>query len=148
MNLKILKTGVGFANDMVVAIALGIDMFDCVFPTRTARFGCGLVRTGQLNLRNKKYETDLSPIDERCKCSTCKTYSKAYIHSIINESSLMSSLLSVHNVYFQLQLMREIREAISENKFPQFVKDFMDELYPDEKPKWIVESLASVNIDV
>jgi tRNA-guanine family transglycosylase len=133
---------------MIVAIALGIDLFDCVFPTRTARFGCALVRTGQINLRNQKYRNDLSPIDEKCKCSTCKTYSRAYIHSIINESSLMCSLVSIHNVYFQLQLMRDIREAISNDTYPEFVKNFMNELYPDEKPKWIVESLASVNIEV
>jgi queuine tRNA-ribosyltransferase len=133
---------------MIVAIALGIDMFDCVFPTRTARFGCALVNSGQLNLKNQKFKDDLSPIDEKCKCSTCKTYSRAYIHSIMSESTLMCSLVTIHNVYFQLQLMRDIRDAISNDKFPEFVKNFMNELYPDEKPKWIVESLASVNIEV
>lgn len=139
--------GVGFANDMIVAVALGIDMFDCVFPTRTARFGCALVRTGQLNLRKQQYESDLGPIDERCKCSTCKTYSRAYIHAIINEP-LMCSLVTIHNVYFQLQLMRDIRQAISDDKFPEFVKEYMNELYPEEKPNWIVEALASVNINI
>lgn len=139
--------GVGFANDMIVAVALGIDMFDCVFPTRTARFGCALVRTGQLNLRKSKYECDFSPIDEKCGCSTCKTYTKAYINSIINEP-LMCNLVTIHNVYFQLQLMRDIRQAIENDSFPEFVKTYMDELYPDEKPKWIIEALASVGIDM
>jgi queuine tRNA-ribosyltransferase len=139
--------GVGFASDLIVCVALGIDMFDCVFPTRTARFGCALVRTGQLNLKQQKYECDLSPIDERCKCSTCKTYTRAYIHAIINEP-LMCSLLTIHNVYFQLQLMRDMRDAIKNDQFPEFVKSYMDELYPTEKPKWIVDALKSVNIQV
>lgn len=139
--------GVGFASDLVVCVALGIDMFDCVFPTRTARFGCALVKTGQLNLRQKKYEMDLNQIDADCKCSTCKTYTRAYLHSVINEP-IMCSLITIHNVSFQLQLMREMRNAISDGKFPEFVKSFMDELYNDEKPKWIRDALQSVNIDI
>jgi queuine tRNA-ribosyltransferase len=139
--------GVGFASDLIVCVALGIDMFDCVFPTRTARFGCALVRSGQLNLRQQKYECDLTPIDERCGCSTCKTYTKAYIHAVINEP-IMCSLLTIHNVYFQLQLMRDMRDAIDNDKFPEFIKTYMDELYPEEKPKWIVDALKSVNVDL
>lgn len=138
--------GVGFASDLIVCVALGIDMFDCVFPTRTARFGCALVRTGQLNLRNKKYELDLTPIDERCTCSTCKTYTKAFIHAVINEP-IMCSLITIHNVSFQLQLMRDMRSSIENDKFPDFVKTYFDDLYP-EKPKWIVDALASVNIEI
>lgn len=139
--------GVGFASDLVVCVALGIDMFDCVFPTRTARFGCALVRTGQLNLRQKKYELDLSPIDENCHCSTCQNYSKAYIHSVINEA-IMCSLISIHNVAFQLQLMRDMRAAIDDDKFPEFVKKFFSDLYLEETPKWIVDALKSVNIEI
>ncbi|KAL7034482.1 hypothetical protein ACKWTF_007981 [Chironomus riparius] len=139
--------GVGFASDLIVCVALGIDMFDCVFPTRTARFGCALVRSGQLNLRKQTYECDLTPIDEKCGCSTCKTYTKAYIHAVINEP-IMCSLLTIHNVYFQLQLMRDMRDAIESDKFPEFVKTYMDELYPEEKPKWIVDALKSVNVDL
>ena len=139
--------GVGFASDLVVCVALGIDMFDCVFPTRTARFGCALVRTGQLNLRQKKYSLDLTPIDDKCKCSTCQRYTKAYIHAVINDS-IMCSLLTIHNVYFQLQLMRDIRRAIEEDKFPEFTIKFFGELYPEDKPKWIVDALKSVNIEI
>jgi queuine tRNA-ribosyltransferase catalytic subunit len=139
--------GVGFASDLVVCVALGIDMFDCVFPTRTARFGCALVRTGQLNLRQKKYELDLTPIDENCKCSTCKTYTKAYIHAVINDP-IMCSLITIHNVSFQLQLMRDMRSAIEEDRFPEFVQTFFSDLFPDSKPKWIVDALKSVNIDI
>ena len=139
--------GVGFASDLVVCVALGVDMFDCVFPTRTARFGCALVRTGQLNLKNKKYELDLTPIDENCFCTTCKTYTRAYINSVSGEQ-IACSLITIHNVSFQLQLMRDIRTAIKEDKFPEFVKDFMDTLYPEEKPKWIVDALKSVKIEI
>lgn len=139
--------GVGFASDLVVCVALGIDMFDCVFPTRTARFGCALVRTGQLNLKQKKYELDLTPIDENCKCSTCKNYTKAYIHAVVYEP-IVCSLITIHNVSFQLQLMRDMRLAITEDKFPEFVKKFFADSYPDEKPKWIVDALRSVNIEI
>jgi queuine tRNA-ribosyltransferase len=139
--------GVGFASDLIVCVALGIDMFDCVFPTRTARFGCALVRTGQLNLRNKIYETDLTPIDATCACSTCETYTKAYIHAVINEP-IACSLITIHNVSFQLQLMRDMRNAIDDDKFPEFVKLYFAKLYPDEKPKWIVDALSSVNIEI
>lgn len=139
--------GVGFASDLVVCVALGIDMFDCVFPTRTARFGCALVRSGQMNLRNNKYELDLKPIDEKCKCSTCQTYTRAYIHAVINEP-IMCSLVSTHNISFQLQLMRDMRQAIEDDKFPVFVKNFFTELYPEDKPKWIVDALKSVHIEI
>jgi len=139
--------GVGFASDLIVCVALGIDMFDCVFPTRTARFGCALVRSGQLNMRNKKYEEDLTPIDEKCACSTCRSYTKAYIHAVVNEI-IACSLITIHNVAFQLQLMRDMRDAIEADKFPDFVKSYFDELYPEEKPKWIVDALGSVNIEL
>jgi queuine tRNA-ribosyltransferase catalytic subunit len=139
--------GVGFANDLVVCVALGIDMFDCVFPTRTARFGCALVRTGQVNLKQKKYAEDLTPIDENCKCSTCKTYSKAFLHCMIDDI-LASNLITIHNVFFQLQLMRDMRNAIENDKFDVFVKEFFNELYPEEKPKWILDALKSVNIEL
>lgn len=125
-------------------------MFDCVFPTRTARFGCALVRTGQLNLKNKKYALDMAPIDEKCTCSTCKTYTRAYLHHIANSEPVACSLLSVHNIAFQLRLMTEMRDSIKEDTFPEFVKEFMKEHFAEssEFPKWIVEALKSVNIEL
>ncbi|XP_013109721.2 queuine tRNA-ribosyltransferase catalytic subunit [Stomoxys calcitrans] len=139
--------GVGFAADLVVCVALGIDMFDCVFPTRTARFGCALVMHGQLNLKQKKYALDMAPIDEDCECSTCKRYTRSYLHHIVTVESVSCSLLSVHNVAFQLRLMRAMRTAIERDQFPEFVKDFMDKHFIDETvPKWIREALAAVNI--
>lgn len=141
--------GVGFAADLVVCVALGIDMFDCVFPTRTARFGCALVRSGQLNLKQKKYALDMDPIDKNCTCTTCQTYTRSYLHHIVTVETVACTLLSVHNVAFQLRLMNDIRDAIQADQFPQFVKDFMGEHFQGTSvPRWIRESLDKVGIDL
>ncbi|XP_055377842.1 queuine tRNA-ribosyltransferase catalytic subunit [Condylostylus longicornis] len=139
--------GVGFAADLVVCVALGIDMFDCVFPTRTARFGCALIYSGQLNLKHKKYALDHKPIDADCKCSTCKTYTRSYLHHIVTVEPVACSLLSIHNIAFQLKLMDDMREAIKQDKFPDFVKKFMYLHFEGrEIPGWIHDALAAVNI--
>lgn len=141
--------GVGFAVDLVICSALGVDMFDCVFPTRTARFGCALTMTGQINLKKPKYAKDLNPIDKDCWCNTCKNYSRAYLNKIVNSLPVASTLLTEHNVTFQMRLMEEIRNSVSENRFPKFVESFMLGLYPDkEYPSWIRDSLKAVNIEL
>ncbi|XP_012259501.2 queuine tRNA-ribosyltransferase catalytic subunit [Athalia rosae] len=141
--------GVGFATDLVICCALGVDMFDCVFPSRTARFGCALIRTGQLNLRQQQYKHDFRPIDEFCSCSTCKNYTRAYLHQIVTQETVACHLLTVHNINFQLTLMRDIRTSIIEQRFPQFVQKFILDLYPDkEYPEWIVDALDAVNINL
>uniref|UniRef100_A0A1B0FJA3 Queuine tRNA-ribosyltransferase catalytic subunit 1 n=1 Tax=Glossina morsitans morsitans TaxID=37546 RepID=A0A1B0FJA3_GLOMM len=141
--------GVGFAADLVVCVALGIDMFDCVFPTRTARFGCALVISGQLNLKQKKYALDMRPIDEECECSTCKTYTRSYLHHIVTVEPVACSLLTVHNISFQLRLMGQMRSAIAKNEFPKFVQEFMIKHFGNDPiPKWITEAMASVNIQL
>lgn len=139
--------GVGFATDLIICSALGIDMFDCVFPTRTARFGCALVRTGQISLRQVQYSKDTRPIDESCECSTCKTYTRAYLHHIVTVETVACHLLSVHNIAFQMKLMRDIRESIKEQRFPEFIQQYMLDVYPDkEYPPWIISALEAVNI--
>ncbi|XP_031342885.1 queuine tRNA-ribosyltransferase catalytic subunit-like isoform X2 [Photinus pyralis] len=141
--------GVGFAIDLVVCTALGVDMYDCVFPTRTARFGCALVMTGQLNLKQKMYKTDLTPIDKDCDCSTCKTYTRSYLHHIATIHTVSCHLLTVHNVAFQLRLMRNIRESIKENKFVEFVQSFMVDLHPNKDyPNWVIDALQAVGIQL
>ncbi|KAK5645694.1 hypothetical protein RI129_004158 [Pyrocoelia pectoralis] len=141
--------GVGFAVDLVVCSALGVDMYDCVFPTRTARFGCALVMKGQLNLKQKVYKTDLNPIDKDCDCSTCKTYTRAYLHHIATIHTISCHLLTVHNVAFQLRLMKNIHESIKENKFVKFVENFMANLHPDKDyPSWVVDALETVGIEL
>ncbi|CAD7088567.1 unnamed protein product [Hermetia illucens] len=141
--------GVGFAADLVVCVALGIDMFDCVFPTRTARFGCALVESGQLNLKHKKYALDMRPIDDKCHCSTCKSYTRSYLHHIATMEAVSSSLLSIHNVAYQLRLMADIRQSITEDRFPDFIKKFMSAHYEGRKvPQWIQDALAAVNVQL
>lgn len=139
--------GVGFAADLVVCCALGVDMFDCVFPTRTARFGCALVCSGQLNLKQKIYAKDFQPIDEECECSTCKRYTRAYLHTIVTTETVACHLLSVHNISYQLQLMKSIRKSIEQQCFPEFVRKFMANMFPSkEYPQWIVDALVAVDI--
>jgi tRNA-guanine transglycosylase len=142
--------GVGFAVDLVVCSALGIDMYDCVYPTRTGRFGCGLLakHPGSLNLKKEEFSEDFRPIEEGCDCPTCQTYTRAYIHSVIKESAACH-MVTIHNVAFQLRLMRNMRNAILEDTFPQFVKEFMSDNFPDGKyPGWVVSALAAVNVEL
>ncbi|VVC91877.1 unnamed protein product [Leptidea sinapis] len=141
--------GVGVAIDLVVCVALGVDMFDCVFPTRTARFGCALTNKGQLNLKQNQYATDLNPIDENCTCSTCRNYTRAYLHCIVSVETVACHLISVHNIAFQMRLMRTMRANIEKGTFPEFVKTFVDELYPNKDyPTWVINSLSSVGIKI
>lgn len=89
----------------------------------------------------------MEPIDKDCICPTCKTYSRAYLHHVVTMYPVGCHLLSIHNVAFQLRLMRNIRESIKEDKFPEFVKNFMSNLYPDKNfPNWVVDALKAVNI--
>ncbi|XP_069121389.1 queuine tRNA-ribosyltransferase catalytic subunit 1-like [Argopecten irradians] len=139
--------GVGFAVDLVVCVALGCDMFDCVFPTRTARFGNALVPTGNLALKNKMYAKDFRPIDDQCPCSTCKQYTRAYLHTIVTNETVSCQLLTVHNVAYQLTLMTSIQQSIIEDRFPQFIQNFFDKQFPHtDYPQWALDALASVNV--
>ncbi|XP_076270021.1 tRNA-guanine transglycosylase [Rhynchophorus ferrugineus] len=148
-NKPIYLMGVGFAVDLVVCSALGVDMFDCVFPTRTARFGCALLMTGQINLRKKEYAMDFNPIDKDCTCNTCRNYTRAYLNGIVTDLTVACHLLTEHNLAFQLRLMRTIRENILNGTFKEFVQDFMANLYPDKDyPSWIQDSLSTVNINL
>lgn len=141
--------GVGFAADLVVCVALGIDMFDCVFPTRTARFGCALVAEGQINLKQQQYAEDVRPIDNECMCSTCKTYTRSYLHHIVTHEPVACSILSVHNIAYQLRLMRDIRTSIEQDKFPDYIRAFMQKQFPDDTvPTWIRNALAAVNVNL
>ncbi|XP_063423142.1 queuine tRNA-ribosyltransferase catalytic subunit 1-like [Mytilus trossulus] len=139
--------GVGFAVDLVVCAALGCDMFDCVFPTRTARFGSALVPSGQLNLKSKIFSSDFRPIDDQCKCSTCQNYTRAYLHTIVTNETVACHLLSVHNVAYQLNLMKCVHDSIKEDKFPQFIKAFFVQQFPNKDfPQWAIDALDSVNV--
>jgi queuine tRNA-ribosyltransferase catalytic subunit len=148
-NKPIYCMGVGYATDLIVCVALGVDMFDCVYPTRTARFGNALVKSGNLSLKQKKYEDDFSPIDPDCFCLTCKKYTRAYIHTLIARDETGCHLITIHNIAYQLNLMRRARESIINNEFPEFVYKFMFDMFGEDKklyPKWMIEAFESVNI--
>ena len=142
--------GVGYSVDLVVCSALGVDMYDCVYPTRTARFGNALLgkHPGYIDLRSQTFRADSRPLEEGCNCSTCKHHSRAYVHAVSKEPSACH-LITVHNVAFQLRLMANIREAITKDSFPDFVKKFMVDNFPDKNyPQWVVDALRSVNINI
>lgn len=141
--------GVGYAADLIVCSALGCDMFDCVFPTRTARFGCALVKSGQINLKNSEFSKDFEPIDKNCICPTCTNHSKAYIHMLFkNNNPVACLMLSIHNVAYQASLMEAIRKAITKNIFPQFIEERFLELFrnPSHFPDWACDALESVGV--
>jgi len=117
--------GVGTPADLVEAVARGIDMFDCVLPTRNARNGQLFTRTGKINIRNARYAEDEAPVDDACKCYTCRTFSRAYLrHLHVSGEMTASTLNSLHNVQFYLDTMEAIREAISFGRFEGFRQDF------------------------
>ncbi|XP_033104361.1 queuine tRNA-ribosyltransferase catalytic subunit 1-like [Anneissia japonica] len=121
-------------------------MYDCVFPTRTARFGSALVETGSLNLRSKEFANDMNPIDKACSCSTCKLHTRAYLHAI-NKETVACHLVTVHNIAYQMRLMKSIQQSIMKDTFPSFIQQFMSNMFPSNNyPTWVVEALDSVNV--
>lgn len=120
--------GVGTADCLVEGVARGIDMFDCVFPTRVARNGMAMVRTGRMNIKNKQYERDFRPLEEGCQCYTCRHFTRAYVRHLYKaEETLALRLLSIHNLYFLLQFMRDMRKAIIDGRFTEFRDRFWSE---------------------
>lgn len=120
--------GVGNPIDLIEGAIRGIDMFDCVLPTRVARHGALMTHQGRLNINNEKYKYDFTPIDEKCSCYACKNYTKAYIRHLHKEDEIFGkSLMSIHNVQFLLDLSKEIRDAIKEDRLLEFKKKFLDE---------------------
>ncbi len=113
--------GVGTPEDLLAGIASGIDMFDCVMPTRNARNGWLFTRYGDLKLRNARYRDDVRPLDESCGCYTCAHFSRAYLHHLQRVGEILGSRLNtIHNLYFYQDLMRGAREAIVSGRFAQF----------------------------
>ncbi|HAV24039.1 MAG: tRNA guanosine(34) transglycosylase Tgt [Ignavibacteria bacterium RIFCSPLOWO2_12_FULL_56_21] len=121
--------GVGTPENLVEAVARGIDMFDCVLPTRNGRNGQVFTSMGTLNLRNASYKEDKRPIDERCLCHVCTTYTRAYLrHLFTSKEVLALNLASLHNVTFYLTLMREMRASILESRFPAWKEETLGRL--------------------
>jgi queuine tRNA-ribosyltransferase len=119
--------GVGTPEDLIECVARGVDMFDCVMPTRNARNGQVFTSRGKLNVRNARFITDEKPLDEDCNCSVCRRYSRAYIRHLWNCGEILASTLcSVHNLAFYLDSMRSIRQSIALGEFTSFRTSFLN----------------------
>jgi queuine tRNA-ribosyltransferase len=113
--------GVGYPHDIVAAVARGVDMFDCVMPTRHARNGHLFTSQGIINIRNAAYERDTGPLDPACGCSTCARYSRAYLRHLDRCREILGvRLATLHNLHFYLELMRRIRAALEAGQFAAF----------------------------
>jgi queuine tRNA-ribosyltransferase catalytic subunit len=160
--------GIGYPEDLVVSVALGADMFDCVWPTRTARFGNAVTSRGVLNMRNAQYAEDFIPVEPGCRCACCRPagdpgdaeaegeagpglgVTRAFVHHNASKETVAAHLLTIHNVHYMLDLMRRARAAILADRFPAFLRGFFADLYPDKAhyPTWAVDALRGVGVDL
>jgi tRNA-guanine transglycosylase len=141
--------GVGYPVDILVCIALGVDMFDCVYACRTARFGTALTSHGNVQLTRKQFAKDMGPLDPECGCRICKQHSRAYLHTIAAKAPLAGTLLSYHNIYYLVNLTRGCKAAIEQGRFNQYVVDFMVKYHPKgDYPNWSVDALRAVGIEL
>ncbi|KAI4196359.1 MAG: hypothetical protein LQ350_006610 [Teloschistes chrysophthalmus] len=161
--------GVGYPEDLVVSVALGADMFDCVWPTRTARFGNAITSRGNLNLRHASFAADFSPIDPSCNCLCCRPrpavtdnnnnnnnngglgITRAYIHHVAAKETVGAHLLTIHNISHLLNLMRRIRSAIIEDRYPAFLHNYFAQAHGGDMskiPDWAVTALRGVGVDL
>ncbi|MDE2565863.1 MAG: tRNA-guanine transglycosylase, partial [Burkholderiales bacterium] len=110
--------GVGTPEDLVEGVACGVDLFDCVMPTRNARNGHLFTRYGDLKIRNARHRDDARPVDETCACHACAHFSRAYLHHLERCGEMLAPMLaSIHNLHYYLNLMREVRQALDEDRF-------------------------------
>lgn len=139
--------GVGYPLDIVCCVALGADMFDCVYPTRTARFGTALVAGGQMRLSHSSFKTDVGVIDPTCPCRACSglKISRAYLHPLAGKEPVAARLISEHNLVYMMKFMSGIRESIIENRFEEFVAQFLTKMYRGKfrPPRWVRDCLVT-----
>lgn len=149
--------GVGYPQDLVICSLLGVDMFDCVFATRTARFGTGFTNKGFLKLKNESNKFDFGPIEPTCDCEVCLKYTRSYFYFQFPKNERAVNLISFHNVYYLLNLMKKLRTAIIDGKVNEFVKNFFTELYEKtnsrghtetDYPQWVKDALTKAGVDV
>jgi len=125
--------GVGKPDDLIGAVKRGVDMFDCVLPTRSGRTGQAFTSKGQVNIKNSKHILDKMPLDLECSCHTCQNFSRAYLHHLFRGKEILGlMLLTWHNIHFYLNIMKNIREAIENKEFEKFEKTFLEKYYSDE----------------
>jgi len=122
--------GVGAPEDLIVGAINGIDMFDCVLPTRLARHGSALTSIGKVTIKNKTFESDLTPLDPNCECKVCTTYTKSYLRHLFKGDEILGQrLVSYHNLYFIHTLMKDIRKAIKNDRLADFKKEFLEKYF-------------------
>ncbi len=126
--------GVGSPEDLINGILRGVDIFDCVLPTRLARHSAAFTPTGRINLMNASYAHDHSPIDETCDCYACQTFTRGYIrHLIVAKEMLAATLISIHNIRFLISLVQKSRQMIQDHQFSDFASDFLEKYQPRTK---------------
>ncbi|RKX68094.1 tRNA guanosine(34) transglycosylase Tgt [candidate division TA06 bacterium] len=131
-NIRYLM-GVGHLDDILFSVARGVDLFDCVLPTRLARNGTVITHKGKLTVKNGKYKFDLRPLDEQCDCFVCKNYTRSYIRHLFNASEILAAnLATYHNIHFYMTVMNEVRRAIEENRYEEFAKEFLKNFEGDK----------------
>ncbi|KAK4054295.1 hypothetical protein OIO90_003528 [Microbotryomycetes sp. JL221] len=145
--------GIGYGEDLLVCAALGVDMADCVFPTRTARFGVALTFSGPINLRQKQFNQDYNVIDSNCNCTTCdrgQGLSKSQLHVLAGKETSGANAITLHNLTYQSTLMSKARAAILKDEFPQYLINFFAKFFgsKDQYPSWAVDALQSVGVDL
>ena len=143
--------GVGYPLDLMVCVALGVDMFDCVWPCRTARFGSAIVDSGLINLRRRQYATDHTPIDANCRCPTCRHYTRAMLAPLASRTPLGCHLLTLHNMHYMQQHMLSMRQAILEDRFEGWVQSYLRRMFPTGDGsvwRWVKEAMAEVGLHV
>lgn len=119
--------GVGNPTTLVRAVGVGVDMFDCVLPTRTARMGTAFSSSGRMNMRNAKYSHDFGPLDPHCSCPTCTNHSRAYIRHLVKQNEMLGAiLLSIHNLWFLIHLMERARAAVLADRYDEFLQDWLN----------------------
>ena len=125
--------GVGDPIDIIENVIRGIDIFDCVAPTRLARHGHAYTKYGKINLKNAKYKTDFTPIDDHCDCYACKNYTKSYIKHLINSNETFGArLLSIHNIRYLIKLTEDLRECIKNDNILEYREEFIRDYYGKE----------------
>jgi queuine tRNA-ribosyltransferase len=143
--------GVGSPEDLVAGVGLGMDMFDCVLPTRVARHGGLFTYKGRVNIKSARFRTVHGPVEEGCDCYTCQNYSAAYVHHLLRtEEQLYYRLGSIHNIHFMLRLAAQLRTAIIAGTYPAFRDEFLAQYVPaseqvreDQREKWKAARIRS-----
>ena len=137
--------GVGTPEDLIESVYRGIDMFDCVLPTRNARNGSLFTRFGKMIIKNSEYASDFTPVDSECGCSTCKNYTRAYLRHLFHTGEITAlRLATIHSLYFYMDLMREMREAILSGDFLEWREKFLSEYQAEENHVEKVKNLRNI----